>query len=96
MTTRPNAKRPAPPRIEYLKVQNFRALREELDDAKTQDNLDQISLQANKILRMQLLKVEHLIDSAKDYTEAAQAVRALMFVERFSQDIEVRYDMLAL
>lgn len=28
MTTRPNAKRPAPPRIEYLKVQNFRALRE--------------------------------------------------------------------
>jgi predicted ATPase len=33
MTTRPNAKRPAPPRIEYLKVQNFRALREvELKD----------------------------------------------------------------
>lgn len=28
MTTRPNARRPAPPRIEYLKVQNFRALRE--------------------------------------------------------------------
>jgi predicted ATPase len=28
MTTRPNAKRPAPPRIEYMKVQNFRALRE--------------------------------------------------------------------
>jgi predicted ATPase len=28
MTTRPTAKRPAPPRIEYLKVQNFRALRE--------------------------------------------------------------------
>jgi predicted ATPase len=27
-TTRPNSKRPAPPRIEYLKVQNFRALRE--------------------------------------------------------------------
>lgn len=28
MTTRPHARRPAPPRIEYLKVQNFRALRE--------------------------------------------------------------------
>ncbi len=71
-------------------------LREELDDAKTDENLDKISLQANKILREQLLKVEHLIDSAKDYPEAAQAVRALMFVERFSQDIEARYDMLAL
>jgi molecular chaperone HscB len=71
-------------------------LREELDDAKTTDNLDEISLQANKILREQLLKVEHLLDSAKDYQEAAQAVRALMFVERFGQDIEARYDMLAL
>jgi molecular chaperone HscB len=71
-------------------------LREELDDAKTDDNLDQISLQANKILREQLQKVEHLLDQAKDYTEAAQAVRALMFIERFSQDIEARYDMLAL
>jgi molecular chaperone HscB len=71
-------------------------LREELDDAKTEDNLDQISLQANKILREQLLKVEHLLDQKKDYPEAAQAVRALMFIERFSQDIDARYDMLAL
>ena len=71
-------------------------LREELDEAKTDDDLDKISLQANKILREQLQKVEHLLDQAKDYTEAAQAVRALMFIERFSQDIEARYDMLAL
>ena len=71
-------------------------LREELDEAKTEENLDQIRLQANKISRNQLLKVEHLLDHAKDYTQAAQAVRALMFIERFSQDIEARYDMLAL
>ncbi len=70
-------------------------LREELDDAKSEDNLDQISLQAHKISREQLLKIEHLIDSTKDYKEAAQAVRALMFVERFRQDIEARYDLLA-
>jgi molecular chaperone HscB len=71
-------------------------LREELENAKSEDNLDQISLQAHKILREQLLKVEHLLDKTKDYLEAAQAVRALMFVERFSQDIEARYDMLVL
>ncbi len=70
-------------------------LREELDEAKTADNLDQISLQANKISREQLLKVEHLIDRDKDYPEAVQAVRALMFVDRFNQDIEARYDLLA-
>ncbi len=71
-------------------------LREELDDAKTENNLDEISQQANRISRDQLLKVEQLLDQAKDYPEAAQAVRALMFIERFSQDIEARYDMLAL
>jgi molecular chaperone HscB len=71
-------------------------LREELEDAKTADDLDQISLQANRISREQLLKVEHLLDQKKDYPEAAQAVRALMFIERFSQDIEARFDILAL
>jgi molecular chaperone HscB len=71
-------------------------LREELDGAKTEDNLDEISLQANRISREQLQKVERLLDQTKDYPEAAQAVRALMFIERFSQDIEARYDMLAL
>jgi molecular chaperone HscB len=71
-------------------------LREELEEAKSHENLDEISLQANKISREQLLKVEHLLDQKKDYPEAAQAVRALMFIERFSQDIEARYDLLAL
>jgi molecular chaperone HscB len=71
-------------------------LREELDAASTEEDLDKIVVQANEILRNQLSKVERLIDSDKDYPAAAQAVRALMFVQRFSQDIAVRYDMLAL
>jgi molecular chaperone HscB len=70
-------------------------LREALDDATTEENLDEISLQSNKILREQLLKVEQLLDNAKDYPAAAQAVRALMFIERFSLDIEARYEALA-
>jgi len=70
-------------------------LREALDEAATEENLDEISLQSNKILREQLLKVEQLLDNVKDYPAAAQAVRALMFIERFSQDIEARYEALA-
>jgi molecular chaperone HscB len=71
------------------------ALREALDEASTEENLDEISLQSNQILREQLLKVEQLLDSAQDYPAAAQAVRALMFIERFSQDIGARYEALA-
>ncbi len=70
-------------------------LREELDEAKTADNLDHISLQADKILREHLMKVALLLDKTKDYAQAAQAVRALMFVERLSQDIEARYEAMA-
>ena len=70
-------------------------LREALDEACTEKNLDEIALQANEILREQLLKVEQLLDRDKDYAQAAQAVRALMFVQRFSQDITARYDVLA-
>jgi molecular chaperone HscB len=70
-------------------------LREALDDATTEENLDEISLQSNKILREQLLKVEQLLDKAQDYPAAAQAVRALMFIERFSLDIDARYEALA-
>jgi molecular chaperone HscB len=70
-------------------------LREALDDATTEENLDEISLQSNKILREQLLKVEQLLDNAQDYPAAAQAVRALMFIERFSLDIDARYEALA-
>jgi molecular chaperone HscB len=69
-------------------------LREALDDATTEENLDEISLQSNKILREQLLKVEQLLDNAQDYPAAAQAVRALMFIERFSLDIDARYAVL--
>lgn len=69
-------------------------LREELDDAKTTQNLDQISLQSNKYRHKQLSEIEQLLDQKKDYLSAAQAVRALMFIERFAQDIETRYEVL--
>lgn len=69
-------------------------LREALEEAHTEENLDEISQQATIILREQLLKVEQLIDQAKDYPAAAQAVRALLFIQKFQQDIDRRFSLL--
>ena len=69
-------------------------LREALDDAVSIEDLDEINVQAKKILLKQLSEVEQMIDTLKDYKLAAQAVRALMFVERFTQDIGARYEAL--
>ena len=69
-------------------------LREALDEASTEENLDQISQQASGILREQLLKAEQLLDGSKDYPAAAQAVRALLFVQKFQADIDKRFELL--
>jgi molecular chaperone HscB len=69
-------------------------LREALDDAKTSEELDEISLQANENERKQLLEVERLLDQQQDYPAAAQAVRALMFLARLGQDIDARAELL--
>jgi molecular chaperone HscB len=69
-------------------------LREALEEASTEENLDQISQQASEILREQLLKAEQLIDQATDYPAAAQAVRALLFIQKFQADIERRFELL--
>jgi molecular chaperone HscB len=69
-------------------------LREALDDAQSEENLDKISQQAAKILSEMLSKAERLIDQDKHYPAAAQAVRALMFIEKFQSDVERRVDAL--
>jgi molecular chaperone HscB len=69
-------------------------LREALEDAKSEENLDVISQQVAEILREQLSNAEQLIDQAKDYPAAAQAVRALLFIQKFQADIERRFELL--
>jgi molecular chaperone HscB len=68
-------------------------LREALEEASTEQNLDEISLQAAKLMREQLSKVEHQLNS-KDFQAAAQTVRALMFIEKFQTDIAREYERL--
>jgi molecular chaperone HscB len=68
-------------------------LREALEEAHTEENLDQISAQTSEILRQLLSKAEQQL-SATDFTAAAQTVRALMFIEKFQADIERSYELL--
>ena len=69
-------------------------LREALDEAHLEENLEKISLQANEYMREQLLIAEQLIDQSQDYPAAAQAVRALLFIQKFMSDLDKRYELL--
>jgi molecular chaperone HscB len=69
-------------------------LREALDEAHSEENLEEISSQANEYMREQLSKAEQLIDQTKDYPAAAQAVRALLFIQKFMSDLDKRYELL--
>jgi len=66
--------------------------REALDDASSAAELDEIDAQVLSARREALQKCAHLLDVAKDYPQAVQQVRALMFIERFAHDIEARLD----
>lgn len=68
--------------------------REALDEAKTAKNIDKIALQTNEYGRKLLLKTEHFIDVEKNFKLAVEQVRALMFIERFAQEVDARLDQL--
>ena len=68
--------------------------REALDDAATEEDLDVLSLEVASVKRNMLQNCERLLVSSEGAQEAVQTVRSLMFVERFSQDIEQRREQL--
>ena len=68
--------------------------REALEDAKTVQDLEEIALKSNNSGREQLSKIEQMIDINKDFMAAAQQVRSLMFIERFSSEVDDRLDQL--
>ena len=68
--------------------------REELDDAKSAEDLEQISLQCKQEKHKVLQEIERLLDLAIDYPAAVAQVRALMFIERFAADVDVRLEQL--
>lgn len=64
--------------------------REELDDARDAAALDKLRAEVEAGRAHALSSLEWLIDEKGDYPGAARQVRALMFIERFAEDIEAK------
>ena len=64
--------------------------REALDDAAGEADLDAISDSVAQRRREMLGRIGQLLDLEGDAPAAAQEVRALMFIERFAEDVEAR------
>jgi molecular chaperone HscB len=68
--------------------------RESLEDASGEGALDELSDELSVARKQAIARLEDLLDVQGDAAAAAQQVRALMFIERFGQDIEARYEQL--
>ncbi|MDM0105747.1 Fe-S protein assembly co-chaperone HscB [Variovorax sp. J22R24] len=68
------------------------AWREELDEASDVDALDKLRAEVEAGRARALSSLDWLIDEKGDYPAAARQVRALMFIERFAEDIETKSD----
>ena len=68
--------------------------REALDDAATASAIDALQAEVDAARARALSALDWLIDEKGDYPQAAQQVRALMFVARFAQDIDRRREQL--
>jgi molecular chaperone HscB len=64
--------------------------REALEEARGEDELEAIAGQLAASRKPMLARIEHLLDVDGDAPAAARQVRALMFLERFGEDIENR------
>ncbi|MEY4481843.1 MAG: hypothetical protein RIQ84_1005 [Pseudomonadota bacterium] len=63
--------------------------RETLDDVRHDPQaLDQLYAQVEKTQKDILNEVENAIDASQDYELAAQKLRALLFIDKFSQELE--------
>ena len=68
--------------------------RETLDDATKVEAVDALRTEVEMARALALSSLDRLIDEKGDYPAAAQQVRALMFIERFADDVEAKTDHL--
>ena len=68
--------------------------REALEDASTLQAVQALEGEVAGARQQALAACGQLLDEAQDYPGAAQQVRALMFIERFRDDIDARLDQL--
>jgi molecular chaperone HscB len=70
------------------------AWREELEEARGEADLDVLNGELRQARDATLRRIEELLDAKADAGAAAQQVRGLMFIERFGQDVEARFEQL--
>lgn len=70
------------------------AWRESLDDASAVAEVDALQAEVDAARARALASLDWLIDEKGDFQAASQQVRALMFIERFAQDVESKADAL--
>ncbi len=68
--------------------------REALDEAATAAQFEALGAEISAARKAALARIGQLLDTQGDAATAAQQVRALMFIERFAQDVEARIDQL--
>ena len=68
--------------------------REALDDARDLAAVQALEAEVTAHRTVALDTLQHTLDDAQDFSAAASQVRALMFVERFTLDIDARLEAL--
>ena len=68
--------------------------REALDDARSEEAVDALDGQLGRARKEALERIGRLLDEENDAASAAQQVRALMFIERFGEDVQARLEQL--
>lgn len=68
--------------------------REALDDASSEADVDQLLQQVTQARQNALQRCGELLDVEHDAVSAVGQVRALMFIDRFSSDVQARLDQL--
>ena len=66
------------------------AWRESLDDADSRAEVDAVAHDLANARRVAYERLASTLDERRDFTAAAQEVRALMFIERFAADVDDR------
>ena len=70
------------------------AWREALDEATTTAELNALDAQVQNTRLKALRLCAEMIDEKQDFLQAVAQVRALMFIDRFSRDVEARLDQM--
>jgi molecular chaperone HscB len=70
------------------------AWREALEEADSGSDLDALDEKLNRARADVLQRIEQSLDEQGDAPGAAQQVRTLMFIERFGQDVQSRFEQL--